>query len=61
VSGGEGSRAVAISLVSTMIFFTLLGVAITHAPGWPGVRRTFFDWVSSRRRCPRSRAPSCST
>jgi polar amino acid transport system permease protein len=33
-----------IALVSTIVFFTLLGVAITHAPGWPEVKRTFFDW-----------------
>ena len=26
------------------MFFTLVGLAITHAPGWPEVRRTFFDW-----------------
>jgi polar amino acid transport system permease protein len=44
VTAGEGRRAVAISLVSTAVVFTLLGVAITHAPGWPEVRRTFFDW-----------------
>ena len=39
-----GSRSVAIGLLSTIVFFTLVGVAITHAPGWPEVRRTFFDW-----------------
>ena len=44
MSGGEGRRAVAIALVSTIVFFALLGLAITHAPGWPEVRRTFFDW-----------------
>jgi polar amino acid transport system permease protein len=44
VTAGEGRRAVAISLVSTVVVFTLLGLAITHAPGWPEVRRTFFDW-----------------
>jgi polar amino acid transport system permease protein len=43
-SGGEGRRSVAIALVSTVVFFTVLGVAITHAPGWPEVRRTFLDW-----------------
>ena len=26
------------------MFFTLLAVAVTHAPGWPEVKRTFFDW-----------------
>jgi polar amino acid transport system permease protein len=44
MSGVEGRRAVVIALASTVVFFTLLGVAITHAPGWPEVRRTFFDW-----------------
>jgi polar amino acid transport system permease protein len=44
VTAGEGRRAVAISLLSTVVVFTLLGLAITHAPGWPEVRRTFFDW-----------------
>jgi polar amino acid transport system permease protein len=43
-SAGEGRRAVAIALVSTAVFFTLVAVAITNAPGWPEVKRTFFDW-----------------
>src|SRR5256712_10277899 len=43
MAGGEGRRAVTVALLSTIIFFTLLAVAITHAPGWPEVRRTFFD------------------
>jgi polar amino acid transport system permease protein len=42
--GGEGIRAVAIAVVSTVVVFTALAVVITHAPGWPEVRRTFFDW-----------------
>jgi polar amino acid transport system permease protein len=44
MSGGEGRRGVAIALASTIVFFTVLGIAITHAPGWPEVKRTFFDW-----------------
>src|SRR5437667_10466678 len=44
MAGGEGRRAVTVALLSTIVFFTLLVVAITHAPGWPEVRRTFFDW-----------------
>jgi polar amino acid transport system permease protein len=44
MSGGEGRRSIVIAIVSTVAFFTLLGVLITHAPGWPEVRRTFFDW-----------------
>jgi polar amino acid transport system permease protein len=43
-SGGEGRRTVSVALLSTVLFFALLGVAITHAPGWPEVHRTFFDW-----------------
>jgi polar amino acid transport system permease protein len=39
-----GSRGVAVALLSSVVFFTLAAVAITHAPGWPEVRRTFFDW-----------------
>jgi polar amino acid transport system permease protein len=42
--GGEGTRAVAIAVVSTVVVFVLLALLITNAPGWPEVRRTFFDW-----------------
>jgi polar amino acid transport system permease protein len=48
MSGGEGRRAVLIAVASTVGFFTLLALAITHAPGWPEVRRTFFDWGQFR-------------
>lgn len=44
MSGGEDRRAVVVGLLSTVVFFTVLALAITHAPGWPEVRRTFFDW-----------------
>jgi polar amino acid transport system permease protein len=44
-SGGEGRRSVAVALLSTVVFFVLAAVAITHAPGWPEVKRTFFDWA----------------
>src|SRR2546429_8956603 len=44
MSGGEGRRGVLIAVVSTVGFFTLLALAITHAPGWPEVRTTFLDW-----------------
>ena len=46
--GAEGSRGVAIALASTVVFFVLLAVAVTHAPGWPEVRSTFFDWGEFR-------------
>jgi polar amino acid transport system permease protein len=35
---------VAIALVSTVVFFALLVVLVTHAPGWPEVRSQFFNW-----------------
>src|SRR4051812_13820430 len=44
MSGGDGRRSAAIAVISTVAVFTLLALAITHAPGWPEVRRTFFDW-----------------
>ena len=43
-AGGEGRRGVTIAVLSTIVFFTVLGLAITHAPGWPEVRQTFFNW-----------------
>jgi polar amino acid transport system permease protein len=42
--GGGPGRAVAVSLVSTVVFVVLLGVLITSSPGWEDVKRTFFDW-----------------
>ena len=46
--GAGGPRGVAIALVSTVVFLVLVVVAVTHAPGWPEVRRTFFDWGEFR-------------
>src|SRR3954452_19381446 len=45
MSGGDGRRSAAISVICTGCFFTVLALSITHAPGWPEVRRTFFDWA----------------
>jgi polar amino acid transport system permease protein len=47
-SGGDPRRSVAIALVSTVVFFTAVAVAITHAPGWPEVRTAFFNWHEFR-------------
>jgi polar amino acid transport system permease protein len=47
-SGGDPRRSVAIALVSTVVFFVLVGFAVTRAPGWPEVRRSFFDWHEFR-------------
>jgi polar amino acid transport system permease protein len=40
----DGRRGALIATVSTVVFFTALALLITHAPGWPEVRQTFFDW-----------------
>ena len=37
MSGAEGRRGALIATLSTVVFFTLLAVLITHAPGWPEV------------------------
>jgi polar amino acid transport system permease protein len=42
--GRSPTRSVAIAVASTVGFAVLLVVAVTHAPGWPEVKRTFFDW-----------------
>ena len=42
--GGEtGSRGVAVALVSTVVFFGLVTLLAIRSPGWPEVRRAFFD------------------
>ena len=45
---GDGRRGVAIALVSTVVFFTVLAVVITQSPGWPEVKSTFFNWDQFR-------------
>ena len=39
----EGRRAVWIAVVSTVVFFTVLVVAIINAPGWLEVKEAFFN------------------
>ena len=39
----EGSRAVWIAVVSTVVFFTVLVVAVINAPGWLEVKEAFFN------------------
>ncbi len=41
---GDGRRGVTIALVSTILVFGALVLLVTHAPGWPEVKKTFFDW-----------------
>jgi polar amino acid transport system permease protein len=52
LDAGGDARSVGIALASTICFFVLIGFAITHAPGWHEVRRTFFDWGEFHRSLP---------
>ncbi len=45
---GDGRRGVLVALLSTVVFFVVIGVVITQAPGWPEVKSTFFDWSQFR-------------
>jgi polar amino acid transport system permease protein len=40
---GGGGRSTWIAVLSTVVFFTVLGFLIVSSPGWPEVRRSFFD------------------
>jgi polar amino acid transport system permease protein len=39
----EGARGVAIAVVSTVVFIAVLVVIVLNSPGWPAVRRAFFN------------------
>ncbi|MEI8105764.1 MAG: amino acid ABC transporter permease [Actinomycetes bacterium] len=39
-------------MASTLVFAIAIVVAVTHSPGWPEVRRTFFDWHEFRTTLP---------
>jgi polar amino acid transport system permease protein len=41
---GASGRGALVATFSTLVFFSLLVLLVTHAPGWPEVRRTFLDW-----------------
>jgi polar amino acid transport system permease protein len=41
--GVEGRRGVVIALVSTVVFFTAVILAVVSSPGWPEVKRSFFN------------------
>jgi polar amino acid transport system permease protein len=39
----EGARGVWIAVVSTVVFFTVIGLAIVNSSGWPAIKEAFFD------------------
>ncbi len=41
--GPEGARGVVIALASTAVFFTVLILLVVNSPGWPEVKRAFFN------------------
>ncbi len=50
--GGEGGRSVVVATVSTIVFFVLVVVLVTQAPGWPEVQSEFFNWQVFRSSLP---------
>ncbi|MGZ5354558.1 MAG: amino acid ABC transporter permease [Actinomycetota bacterium] len=40
---GEGARGVLIAVISTVVFFTLIALAVVNSSGWPEIREAFFD------------------
>ena len=39
----EGAKGVAIAVVSTIVFFTVVVVAVLNSSGWPEIKRAFFN------------------
>jgi polar amino acid transport system permease protein len=39
----EGARGVAIAVVSTIVFLTLITVVVLNSTGWPLIKEAFFD------------------
>jgi polar amino acid transport system permease protein len=42
-SGGSRGRSTLIALASTVVFAAVVVLVLSNAPGWPEVRRQFFD------------------
>jgi polar amino acid transport system permease protein len=40
---GGGGRSTRVAVLSTVVFFTAVGLLIVNSSGWPEVRRSFFD------------------
>ncbi len=39
----EGARGVAVALISTVVFFAVVIVAVLNSSGWPLIKASFFD------------------
>jgi polar amino acid transport system permease protein len=51
-AGSEGRRAVLIAMASTVVFFTVVVVAVVNSPGWLEVKRAFFNGERFRQDLP---------
>ena len=43
LGGGGAGRSTLIAAVSTVVFFGALVLIVVNSPGWPAVRKSFFD------------------
>jgi polar amino acid transport system permease protein len=48
----EGSRSVAIAVVSTVVFFTVAAILIVRSPGWAQIKQLFFNGEEFRESFP---------
>jgi polar amino acid transport system permease protein len=44
LGGGGAGRSTAIAAISTIVVFGVLVALVVSSPGWPEVRRQFFNW-----------------
>jgi polar amino acid transport system permease protein len=54
--GSDGTRSTWVAVASTLIFFSILGVAVVNSPGWSadgGVKDQFFDGALFRESLPK--------
>jgi polar amino acid transport system permease protein len=43
LGGPSGGRSIAIALASTIVFFSVVAAVVVSSPGWPEVKRAFFN------------------
>lgn len=48
----EGARGVVVAMVSTVLVFSLIAVAVVHSPNWPAVKQSFFNGAEFRKSLP---------
>ncbi len=43
LGGASGGRSIALAIASTIVVFGLVSLLVVRSPGWPEVRRSFFN------------------